>query len=384
MTSGVLPWDGGSRFSRFSFISWWDQERLRKARILVVGAGALGNELVKNLALLGVGTVTVVDMDRVETSNLSRSILFREGDLGRAKAEVVCAAARDVHPALDAQPLVENVLYGVGLGHVRDADLVLGGLDNREARLFLSRACNLVGRPWIDGALDVLAGLVRVFVPDGGACYECTLSEADWAILDQRRACSLLPRDTAEPVVPTTPTTASVIAGLQCGEAVKLLHGLPGLRNEGYQFDGLGFDSYRVGYRRDPDCYGHDRFEEVAELEDVSSASTLGELLDEVRRAFGPEATVASVRELVRRLDCPGCGAGRPWRGALDALDPELARCPQCSATCVPEAYHRLDAADAALDLGSLGIPPWDILRVQVGDKLFGAELTLDRKRRPA
>ena len=76
------------RFGRFEAIPWWDQSVLRDARVLVVGAGALGNEVIKNLALLGVGHLAVVDMDFVERTNLCRSVLFRQKDEGAAKAAV--------------------------------------------------------------------------------------------------------------------------------------------------------------------------------------------------------------------------------------------------------------------------------------------------------
>ncbi|MFN8857498.1 MAG: HesA/MoeB/ThiF family protein, partial [Planctomycetaceae bacterium] len=74
------------RFARFRLMSWWDQPRLAAARVLVIGAGALGNEILKNLALLGIGQAVVCDLDQIEQSNLSRSVLFREGDRGRAKS----------------------------------------------------------------------------------------------------------------------------------------------------------------------------------------------------------------------------------------------------------------------------------------------------------
>src|SRR5438034_4822208 len=90
------------RFDRFKLIGWWDQQRLAAARVLVIGAGALGNEIIKNLALLGVGQLLIADMDRVENSNLSRSVLYRAGDNGSLKASCAAAAARDIYPDLKA------------------------------------------------------------------------------------------------------------------------------------------------------------------------------------------------------------------------------------------------------------------------------------------
>src|SRR3954471_12068118 len=90
--------DESDRYSRLRLIPWWRQERLAAAKVLVVGAGALGNEVLKNLALLGVGTVFVIDLDLVEPSNLSRSVLFRAEDGGRGKAEVAARRACEINP----------------------------------------------------------------------------------------------------------------------------------------------------------------------------------------------------------------------------------------------------------------------------------------------
>jgi DNA-binding transcriptional regulator YhcF (GntR family) len=79
------------RQGTFELISWWEREKVAKARVLVVGAGALGNEVVKNLALMGVGNVFILDFDTIEMANLSRSVLYRESDTGRRKAEVAAA-----------------------------------------------------------------------------------------------------------------------------------------------------------------------------------------------------------------------------------------------------------------------------------------------------
>src|SRR3954467_2627693 len=103
------------RFGRFKLISWWDQDRLARARVLVVGAGALGNEIVKNLALLGIGHLLIADMDRVENSNLSRSVLYRESDNGKFKAAAAARAARDIYPQIKAHHFNGNVVHDLGL-----------------------------------------------------------------------------------------------------------------------------------------------------------------------------------------------------------------------------------------------------------------------------
>src|SRR5690606_17272143 len=153
--------------------------------------GALGNEIIKNLALLGVGNVAIADMDRIENSNLSRSVLYRAEHAGQPKATVAAQAAGQIYPDIRATAINANVVYDLGLGVYRWADVVLGGLDNREARLAINRACYKVNRPWIDGAIEVIQGQARVFVPPG-PCYECTMSETDWKLLQMRRSCNLL------------------------------------------------------------------------------------------------------------------------------------------------------------------------------------------------
>src|SRR5262249_22270382 len=149
-------------------ISWWDQERLAGARVVVIGAGALGNEILKDLALLGVGRAFVADRGRAGDPNLSRSILFRGRDCGRPKAEVAAERAAEIYPAIRVRPFTGNVVYDLGLGIFRWADVILGGLDNREARVAINLAAARAGKVWIDGAIERLDGVARVFDPATG------------------------------------------------------------------------------------------------------------------------------------------------------------------------------------------------------------------------
>src|SRR6267142_3776692 len=93
------------RFSRFRLIGWWDQEKIRAAHVLVIGAGALGNEILKNMALLGFANIVIVDLDTIEASNLSRSILYRASDIGRRKADVAADAVRNIFPEAQVHPI---------------------------------------------------------------------------------------------------------------------------------------------------------------------------------------------------------------------------------------------------------------------------------------
>src|SRR5947208_1222528 len=125
---------------------------------------------------------------------------------------------RASHPPA-TRAFVGNAVSGLGLGVFRWADGIIGGLDNREARVAINRAAARAGRTWIDGAIERLDGVARVFTPATGPCYECTMSEVDWKMLEARRSCALLSREEMETgKVPTTPTTASVIAGIQIQE----------------------------------------------------------------------------------------------------------------------------------------------------------------------
>ena len=353
------------RFDRFRLISWWDQERLASARIVVIGAGALGNEIVKNLALLGVGNIFVADMDRIEGSNLSRSVLFRESDCGRFKAEVAAEGAKNIYPKVRVQPFVGNIVYDLGLGIFRWADVIIGGLDNREARVAINRSAARTGRTWIDGAIERLDGVARVFNPATGPCYECTMSDVDWKMLEARRSCALLTRqDMAEGKVPTTPTTGSIIAGIQCQEAVKLLHKLETMAGGGFVFNGLTHDSYPVRYKRMEDCPSHEKYEPIEVIEERSDEVTVRQMLERVRSDLGPEAVLEFNQDLLSALDCANCGTSEQRLTSLGKVREDEARCPKCGQPRTPQTYHTVDGSEELLDrtIREIGIPAWDII----------------------
>jgi len=360
--------DEDDRYHRQSLISWWDQDRLRAARILVIGAGALGNEIVKNLALIGVGRVTVVDMDEIENSNLSRCVFFRPSDEGRKKAGVLAERAAEMNPDVETEALAGDVRLAVGLGRFADCDLVLGGLDNREARLYVNQACWKTGTPWIDGAIEGLMGTVRVFIPPDTACYECTMNERDHQLVAARRSCTLLSREEMiEGKVPTNATTASVIGGIQVQEAVKLLHrdrlGEPSLAGAGFNFVGLTHESYVVRYAPKEDCLSHDTYE-LAQAERVDPETSLGALLERSRERLGPEAVLELEQEIAVGGKCSACGNRRDLGRPLDALTAADAICPDCGEPWQLEFAHGIEDESPLLKrtAAEIGLPDQDVL----------------------
>lgn len=371
------------RFSRFELIGWWDQNRLKQARVVVIGAGALGNELLKNLALLGVGNVLVADLDVVENSNLSRSVLFREADCGRSKAEAACEAARGIYLEMRLQPFHGNVVYDLGLGVYRWADIILGGLDNREARVAINQAAARVGKQWIDGAIERLNGVARVFDPATGPCYECTMSVTDWKMLEARRSCALLSRDEMEQgKVPTTPTTSSVIAGIQAQEAVKMLHGMETLSGQGFVFDGQTHNSYVVSYSRLEDCPAHDDYGPIEVIDARVETTTAREFLSRVQQDLGPSAVIEFNHDLLESLTCPQCNKTEPMLASLGRVTESQGRCPTCGEPRTPNVYHTIGPDSPLLDrsLGELGVPAWDILGGRAGLEQRFYEFAGDRE----
>jgi adenylyltransferase/sulfurtransferase len=370
------------RFSRLRLIPWWDQAKIQAAKVLVVGAGALGNEVLKNLALLGFLNVVVVDLDFIETSNLSRSVLFRASDVGLSKAAAIARGYNDLLPEATVRPLVANVMQECGLGLFAWADLILAGLDNREARLWINRAAWKVNRPWIDGAIEGINGVARVFLPGEPPCYECTLGETDWAILNRRMSCNLLLHE-ANPQgrTPTTPTISSIIGGIQAQEAVKVLHGLPTLAGKGYVFEGLHHTSYVTQYTENPDCMSHDTLERIIELPMRSSEITLEALAALGCKDLAAEQVVVEFsRDVIYKLVCPRCGEEELVFAPVGAVDRVRGQCASCNAaTSEPQMRvvrtltgYNGEPELSSRTLDSLGVPLFDIFTVRSAESELG------------
>ena len=369
------------RFHRQQLIPWWNQDCLSDARILVLGAGALGNEIVKNLSLLGVGHMRIVDFDVVENSNLSRSVLFRESDEGRPKCEVLSESARRIYPEIDIYGISADIVFGLGWGWYFDADVVLTGLDGREARLAANRACSFTRKPFVDGAIEVLDGVARYFTAWKGPCYECTMSEKDWELIRHRHSCNLLSKNQMlSGHVPTTSTISSIVAGFQVQQAVKYLHSIDEQSGVGIQINGLSFEAYQVEYQRNDECYAHEHCDHVHRLPWSSSTTSVEETLREVSRQLGSSVSLELRNDIVVKRQCK-CGFTDEPLSPILQMSQGSGVCPECDSKLNLRTTHSLRIDDAHIDktLSEVGVAPYDILQFKQGSNRMHVLLDADR-----
>lgn len=392
-------------FDRQQRIAGWSQERLRSARVMVVGAGAIGNEVLKNLALLGFGYLFVVDSDTVARSNLSRTVLFRPEDLGRPKAEVAAERTRELclEPTARVDAYHGDLVWELGTGVFRAMNLVLGCVDNVEARIGINRQCSLAGVPWIDAGIYELAGHVAFFQPPESACYRCGLTRQQLARSRERYSCDEFKRRVAEAgEAPTVQVTSALVAAIQAQEAAKYRCGLPVKPGVRLHFQGTLNDLTAVRLKRHEGCPEHAQYP-FPEALDLGSSATLRELLEKLCSAehSGVGATLdlrsSERRNFILRVRCRGCSRWVEVNKPRFVVYDTDAYCADCNARAAADAAPEVPAEIEELSVFRLGDTPETVLNrtlEQIGIPLLGVlpvlgasgeyryyELTGDRSR---
>ena len=220
------------------------QRRLASARVLLVGAGGLGSPAALYLVAAGVGTLGVVDADRVDLSNLQRQIVHGTADVGRPKTESARErlAAVNPHVRVEEHPVRFDAANARAL--VRGHDLVVDGTDNFAARYLINDACVLEGRPNVHGAILRWEGQASVFAAPGGPCYRCLFPEPPEP--------GSVPSCSEAGVLGVLP---GIIGSIQAAEAVKLLLGVGrSLVGRLLLFDALGMSFREMQLPRNPAC----------------------------------------------------------------------------------------------------------------------------------
>ena len=384
------------------------QNQVSAAHVMVVGCGALGNEVLKNLVLMGVTHIVVVDFDIVEMGNLTRSVLFSKSDAERKrlKVEVVAERLQQMNDAVEVTAICGDIAYDVGLGLIRQMDVVIGCVDSRWARFCINRLCMRAGIPWVDGGIDGLEGTVRVFAP-GKNCYACNLGPEGLKDLARRMPCSgIIRRQEQTGSAPTTSIIASIIGAIEVQEALKII--ITGVRRQESgdrsqesgdkrQGDGemtslcgkmLYYDGEHTTVRiadyqaYDDECPEHELWAPVRQTA-VCDATPVGEAL----RCWTQELNAREVT-LCLANDCFVDYVSRrdndervtmmvPGRSVADKVADERSLDGQPLSALYQHEYRHIDTGFPypSLTLAQLGIPQHDIVQVTADGESFYLEI---------
>jgi molybdopterin/thiamine biosynthesis adenylyltransferase len=153
-------------YARQQLIEGWDQSVMDDSCIMIVGVGALGCEIAKDFALMGVGKLILIDLDTIETSNLSRQMLFKPGDEGRYKAEVAAERLKEMNRFLDVE-FYNKKLQELPMSVYEESDVIIMALDNFNARMDLNKICLRLKKPIVEGGTVAFEGHVQIIIPEG-------------------------------------------------------------------------------------------------------------------------------------------------------------------------------------------------------------------------
>ncbi|MGB2582101.1 MAG: ThiF family adenylyltransferase, partial [Thermoplasmata archaeon] len=249
------------RFDRSRRIEWLDVDAVFRTRVLMVGAGALGNEVVKNLALSGFRKVTIVDMDRVVGSNLNRCLFFNMDDSEgrRFKAEALARGMELIGEGLEAEVVTEPVERAPPDIFTRH-DIILGCLDRIVARMHVNSHSYHANRPYIDGGMDGFSGKVAIVRPPEGPCLQCGMNSSHARVAGIRFSCTGADVVFHEPRLAAEITTTSVISAVMVREALKFASGREDLLlSNAFYYDGRRNVSEELEISFDPSCPVHAR-----------------------------------------------------------------------------------------------------------------------------
>lgn len=221
------------------------QMRLKRAKVLVVGAGGLGAPVLQYLAAAGVGTIGVIDDDVVEVSNLHRQVIHTADRLEMPKVFSAQAALRDLNPHVAVRPYHRRLSDDIALDLIGEYDLVLDGTDNFDTRYLVNRTCVALGKPLIAAAITQWEGQLSLYHPaQGGPCYQCVFPEAP--------APGLVPSCAEAGVVGPLP---GVVGAMMALEALKHLTGAGrDPMGELILYDGLFGENRKIRVKRRADC----------------------------------------------------------------------------------------------------------------------------------
>ena len=214
------------------------QKRLKRANVLIAGAGGLGSPTAMYLAAAGVGKLTLIDCDKVETGNLNRQLLHWQSDVGRPKGESAHEKLIRLNPDIRVKARSTKINNRNAPKLAAEFDAIVDALDNPTSRYILNRAAVTCGTPFFHGAVEGFEGRAMSILPGRSACLRC-----------------LYKGPVPEAVIPVIGVTPGIIGTIQATEVIKFLIGKGKLLTDRMiRYDGLAMAFREFRIQRNPDC----------------------------------------------------------------------------------------------------------------------------------
>ena len=226
-------------YDRQKRIKGWDQKKISNATVMVIGAGATGNELVKNLVLAGIGKIILIDFDFINISNLNRCVLFniKSAEKKEYKADVVKEACKDLNPNVEIVALKED-LNDIDKEYYK-CDVICSCVDNIEARLQANNYAYYYDVPFVDSGIDEFYGSIQAVYSgvEDAACLQCGVSSSDLDLMWMKYSCTgqEISSEDGETVgkMATIITTTSIVGGIQAQQVLQFILGIENFKENG-------------------------------------------------------------------------------------------------------------------------------------------------------
>ncbi len=260
------------------------QEKLKAAKVLLVGAGGLGAPLGLYLAAAGVGTIGMIDSDEVDMTNLQRQIIYGTSDVGVAKLDAAAARLNDLNPHVNVIKHNVQLTSENALDILKDYDIIVDGTDNFPTRYLVNDACVLLGKPNVYGSIFRFEGQVSVFDAQQGPCYRCLYPEPPPP--------GLVPSCAEGGVLGVLPGT---VGAMQATETFKLILGIgEPLIGRLLRYDALGMQFREFKLRKDPQCPICGEHPTVTELIDYQEFCGFGGNHQEADEKLTPDLEITA------------------------------------------------------------------------------------------
>jgi adenylyltransferase/sulfurtransferase len=284
--------------------------RIRQTRVLVVGAGAGGNEVLRNLALMGFGHFTIVDFDPIESSNLSRTTLFSKEHVGKSKSEIAAEVINKL--SLHEKPHITSYnlrIQDLGKQVFLDNDMVISCVDTNDARAYLNEWCVRLRKPFLEMGFEKFVIQVCFFpnAARGDACLREVIGYGEFS--GQRQSCSRLKMaDTELQHIPTIQVSSALAGAFVATEVILYLQGRSRIGNKILQYSAEHHRCAVFDVPQSKQCLLHQDGDQALVEAGLDSSATVRSLLERMKEVTGEECILRLPDEFIFTMECEGCG----------------------------------------------------------------------------